>query len=202
MALIIQIALGILLGFLLIEYREQLGRWALLGVKVLFGAIIFGAVITTISYLPEAVGVTAAKLPDRLARIGEGLALLPGVLLLFVVVGTGTYGFILIVRKALRGRWNLGAEPASFILLGFVNVLLIWPVDLYLQWQTPYGEFYRSVDRWSRDSGLADAGASLLSFSLTLWPWLIILAGRRFGIEFSPKDVPKAPETAGHEEAD
>lgn len=184
MVLIFQIAVGILLGFLLIEYRHTLGRWALLALKLALGAVVGVAVGTALSYVPSAVGLTSDSTPDWLIRLGEKLLMLPTIVALFAILGTGTYGFVLLVRKALR-RWPyIGGEPGSFIFLGFLNVLLIWPVDLYLQWNTPYGEFYRSLDRWSRQAGYADSIASLLSFSLTLWPWIVILIARRFGVEF------------------
>lgn len=199
MTLIIQIALGILLGFLLIEYRSKLAGWTLLGLKGLLALVAVAAVVTAISYLPDAIGVTASRLLDRLARIGEKLILLPGIVLLFAVLWAGTYGFVLIARKVFR-RWpHMGEELGSFIFLGLLNVLMIWPLDLYLQWQTPYGDFYRSVDKWSREAGFADAAASFLSFSLTLWPWVVILIAQRLGVEFRRDEAAPAIMQGEHE---
>ncbi len=187
MALIVQIALGILLGFLLIEYRHKLGRWALLGLKVVFGAAVGVALGTALSYAPAAVGITPDGAPEWLVRLGRVLktALLAAPIL--VISLFGAYGLFALARKAFW-RW-FKLQPDIGVLLGFLFLswLIVWPLDVYLRFYSPLGEVYRASDQWSRRNGYDDLLGALLSFSLTLWPWVILLVGGRLGMDFYPQ---------------
>lgn len=193
LTLIIQIALGIFLGYLLIEHRARLGRWVILGLKLFLGLVALTALITAAAYILDALGSALPSVSPKLSRAGEKLSILVFALPLLAIVLFGAYGLSLLIKKLVR-RW-VRLEPGGIMLLWmtFLSLLIVWPVDLYLRWNTPYGDLYHSVDEWSRQNGYADLLGGLLSFSLALWPWLVILIASRFGVEFfEKKEAPPA----------
>lgn len=192
MALIIQIALGILLGFLLIEYRHKLGRWALLGLKIIFGAVVGVAVVSALSYLPAAAGTAVSDPPDWLIRIGRVVKTAIAAMPIMVIGLFGAYGLFALARRILS-RW-FTLWPTAGVILGFLflNMLIIWPIDVYLRHYTTLGTVYRTLGRWSWENGYQDLFGGLLSFSLGLWPWVIIWVFTRLGVDFFPKHVPPA----------
>lgn len=185
MALIIQIALGILLGYLLIEHRSRLGEWALVAGKVLLFLAGCAVAFVLAKYIATSVGNSLTVSPDWLSRQWVGVKRLALMVPLLIVLVLGAYGFYLMTRKLLSRWMRFSDDPLLYILLGTLNVLIIWPVDLFLRSHTVYGEAYRSADLWSRQNGYADSIGGLMAFSLTLWPWLIILPARKFGVDFS-----------------
>jgi len=193
--LIIQIALGMFLGYLLIEHRVRLGRWAVLAVKVALAVVALAALITAFAYIFQSAGSAMPDVSARLSRVGEKLTTLVLALPLLAVILIGAFGLFLFVRKMVRRWFRIEAAIATILIMSFLSALIVWPIDLYLQWNTPYGDIYRSVDAWSRRNGYADLFGGLLSFSLTLWPWPIIFIGNRFGVNFFDERaaLPNAP---------
>ncbi|MCL6251295.1 hypothetical protein M3P36_09620 [Altererythrobacter sp. KTW20L] len=193
MTLIIQIALGIFLGYLLIEHRARLGNWAIFALKLVLGLVAITVLITAAVDLLDALGSAMPEVSSKLSRVGEKLSILVFALPLLAVILFGAYGLCLLIKRLIRRWFRLEPDIITLLWMSFLSALIIWPVDLYLQWNTPYGDISRSVDAWSRQNGYADLFGGLLSFSLALWPWLVIFIGGRFGVEFfEKKQVPPA----------
>lgn len=184
LTLIIQISLGILLGYLLIEHRARLGQWAIVALKFAMCLVAVAVLITASVYSLNSVGSVMPNVSAKLSQIGKILTMIVFVFPLIAVILFGGYGLSVLTKKIV-GRWiQIEPELNTILLMSFLCTLIVWPIDLYLLFNTPYGDFYRSIDQWSRRNGYADLFSSLMSFSLTLWPWLVIFIGSRFGVKF------------------
>lgn len=185
MTLIIQIALGILLGYLLIEHRSRLGEWAWVALRAVLWLAALAAAFAAVVYISSSVGGAIATAPEWLGSLWDSTKRLLLVAVVMSVMVTGAYGFILLVRKLVARWFRLPDDMYLYTALGVINILMIWPADLYLRSHPVLGELYRSADLWSRENGFSDSVEGMLSFSLTLWPWPVIWIARRFGVDFA-----------------
>lgn len=184
MVLIIQIALGILLGFLLIEYRQRLGRWALGALKVCLAFVAIAAVVTVVAYLMSFAGLSGSDAPKWLAQVRSLARVLVGLVLFLVLFVFGAMGLLLLVRKVI-GRWvKIEVGPEALVVMGIIGVLLTWPIAHLLNSLTPYEELVAALQRWDRENGFGGDGYALVNLSLVLWPWAIILVAERFDVDF------------------
>lgn len=149
MVLVIQIALGILLGYLLIEHRSNVGRGAVIALQIALGLTFIGVVIWGAAEAIQWFTEISPGSPSRLSRIWSGLETLLGAILFLVLIIIGALGFYFLVAMTLS-RWiRLPSSLGVIAALGFLNVLLLIPVELFLR-KSPYGAWYRAADNWSR----------------------------------------------------
>lgn len=202
MTLIIQIALGILLGYLLIEHRHRLGRWGVVALKALGFLVALAVAGYLAAYVLSALGVSASNAPKWVTTLWYIGLLLLGLFSYLIIFVFGGFGLILVTRVCI-GRWvNIKEGPELLLIMGILGVLLTWPIGFLLETFTPYGEWLSSVDLWASQNDLRDWPAGLMSLSLVLWPWIVILVGERFGVDFYQEERASSSEAKPEVSAD
>lgn len=177
MLLIIQIALGIVLGFLLIQYHQQIGRglrMTLLFLVAITAVVFFGWVGSEIT--------TSLSESGLWVRAWNALASMILPLLCLAIVAFAGLGFQFLIEMKWPTRTDKARDDSSWpiLLYGFANALLTTLAYYGLAAFTPLGNVGDFIDSYGRANGWAD-GLTVLSFSLaTLWPWLVLLLIRKF----------------------
>jgi hypothetical protein len=188
MLLIIQIAAGIVLGFVIITYRAALLRY----IKWIAAFVAILALIGLAVWIgSEAVGLAEPYLGKIISKIG----MIIGVLVLFGVGALGGLSFReLVYQLGWRKRRpsTIGGPPESAVILAsLANILLVYAISWPILQFTLVGGWYESIDQWSRENGFADGGALLATAIFWLWPALPLwLLNRRksYGSEGSQHD--------------
>lgn len=173
MFLIVQIALGIVLGFLLIQYHRQIGHgiWLLLSLLLAIAVVVFFVWVGN-----EA--VSSITEDGALMRFWRGLTSMVIPLLALVIVAAGGLGFQFLVEMWRKPKPKAAEDETSWPILMYslANCVLITFVYYGLAAFTPLGVVGDSIDSYSRANGWQD-GLSVLAFAaVTLWPWLALLA--------------------------
>lgn len=181
MLLVVQIAAGILLGYILIENRGRL-------LKVLGWLSVAAVVLGVAGFASFAVGNLASSYGvsayGALHKLWSLLWTLVGVLIFLAVWLSGGAGIILL-RERIFGSSAAAVEPtpdnkAGFFWLWFCSIingalvaLAAWPLLEY----TWAGTAYEAIDGWSRSHGLDDGLTVASSLPFLLWPyaalWLV-----------------------------
>lgn len=187
MTLIFQIAVGILLGYLLIEHRHRLGKWTLSFLKAALAML----VLVLIGWgLSTAVSGSASVVSENWTTIIGKVVSFSTVILILVMFVFGGGGLTKLLKFAFP---KLEFENFALILISMLNVAIVWLAEIALRKVTAFDGIYRSVEQWSWSNGYQDSGPAILSFGLCLWPWVIIAALRLARIEV-PKIWVEEPE--------
>lgn len=175
MLLIIQIGLGILLGFLLIQYHRQLGRF----ITGLAAMAILAGLLMAVGYAGHEV-LTAPAITEPASRFWSKLSSLAVPLFCIIISAVGGAGAMILWAM----KWPPAPRPTDskdddvgrITIFTFGNAAITAVVYSTLAWLTPLGQVGDAVERYSRAQGWADA-LPVVSFSLmTLWPWVVLLA--------------------------
>ncbi|WP_374394395.1 hypothetical protein [Sphingopyxis sp.] len=172
MILVLQIAAGIVLAYLVIRFRHT--AWAL-AVGLLTIAAIVAVVI--------GVSAGASYVADTIPIDWEKIVTLAAVIPLFGLAGIGAYGLLTLFRITF-GTERPSAEGDGcypvLLLFGFLNMLILAAVSAAVDAafpNNPIGRLSRAIDEWSRAAGQKDLGSSIFGAALmAMWPWLIIFS--------------------------
>lgn len=181
MWLIIQIALGIALGYALIHHHRALLRWAKRLVVIAFVLVMFAAAIWAVS-----TGISAGKEYFAVSQDGARILVKAGQFLfalfffgLFISGFAGLGALFDDVEPSFaagsKAPWY--RKAASFLIAIFLLLSgFAWGFPIFEN--TPVGEVHDAVDRWSRSNGYADLGPMALYGITYQWPWAVWLIKR------------------------
>jgi hypothetical protein len=184
MFLIVQIALGIVLGFLLIQYHRQIGHgiWLLLSLLLAIAVVVFFVWVGS-----EA--VSSITEDGALMRFWRGLTSMVIPLLALVIAAAGGLGFQFLVEMWRKPKPKTAEKEADWpiVLYSLANGVLVTLVYYGLAAITPLGAVGDSIDSYSRANGWQD-GLTVFAFvAVLLWPWPVLFAIKKFA---KPRTLP------------
>ena len=168
MMLVLQIAAGIVLAYLIIRFRHSI--WAL-ALCLLVIAVIVVAVVGA------GAGVTAVaeSLQINWEKVLTAVVVLP----CFALMGIGAYGLLTIFHVAFNTERPKAEGDGCFpvlVLFGFLNAFILTALGLLFP-TNPIAQTAVAINEWSRATGHKDLGSMLFgTFLMAVWPWLILLA--------------------------
>lgn len=199
MMLVLQIAAGIVLAYLIIRFRHT--AWALA-----VGLLAMVAIVAVVVGLSAGASYVAETIPINWDKIVTFVAVIP----IFCLAGIGAYGLLALFHLTFRterpSAEGDGCLPVLFF-FGLLNMLILTAVSVAVGAafpNNPIERLSRAIDGWSRSAGYKDLGSSIFGAALTaIWPWLIIFivigVGRllkRTDTTNQEGDVPEGPPLA------
>lgn len=189
MMLVLQIASGIVLAYLIIKFRHSV--WA-----VAVGLLALAAVIAAIVGIGAGVSAVADQFSIDWGKVVTFASIIP----LFALAGVGAYGLLTLFHITFRTERPRAEGDGCFPVLlffGILNMLILAASAAAIEAafpNNPIGRLAQSVDDWSRAAGHKDLGSSLFGTALmAIWPWLIfsilLTIARIRGRPFA--DIPK-----------
>lgn len=175
MLLVIQVAAGIVLAYLVIRFRHSL--FAVAATIAVVGVVIAALV---------ALSAGASLLADRIHINWEKVATTAGVIPLFAFAGIGAYGLLTLFRTIFDTERPSADGDGCFPVLGLfalLNMAILVVTTVAVEAivpNNPISRLGRAIDQWSRSSGYKDLGSTLFATGMmAVWPWaiLLILAG-------------------------
>lgn len=169
MMLVLQIAAGIVLAYLIIRFRHSV--WT-----VAVGVLALAAIIAAI----VGIGAGVSAVADETSIDWEKVVTFASIIPLFALGGIGAYGLLTLFHITFRTERPRvegdGCFPVLFF-FGILNMLILaagaTAVEAVFP-NNPIGRLAQSVDDWSRSAGHKDLGSSLFGTALmAIWPWLI-----------------------------
>lgn len=168
MMLVLQIAAGIVLAYLIIRFRHSI--WALT-----LGLLVMAVIVIVV--VGAGAGVTAFA--DSLQINWEKVLTVIVVLPCFALMGVGAYGLLTIFHVAFNTERPRAEGDGCFpvlVLFGFLNAFILTALGLLFP-TNPIAQAAGAINEWSRASGYKDLGSMLFgTFLMATWPWLILLA--------------------------
>lgn len=173
MELILQIALGVFLGYLLIEHRNRLGRWAVLTIKALLALVVLGLTVYSIS-----TAVDFGKDSGWFAAFFNILADLIGTILIaapfLAAIGFIGYSFSAVLNWATRGFVKVANDFGPAYLFGSAPVMLMGLlVSASLMGYDLIDRPFTNLKVWFQDRGISAEWATELSSYVILLPPII-----------------------------
>lgn len=167
--LVLQIASGIVLAYLIIRFRHSV--WA-----VAVGLLALAAIIAAIVGIGAGVSAVADEFSIDWGKVITFASIIP----LFAFAGVGAYGLLTLFHITFRTERPRAEGDGCFPVLlffGILNMLILAAVAAVVEAafpNNPVGRLAQSVDDWSRGAGHKDLGSSLFGTALmAIWPWLI-----------------------------
>lgn len=185
MLLIVQIALGILLGYALIRNYDRIAKLAKPVLWGLLALLILGVVIIAGSLAMDAANDAIANNPKLSRLLETGLYIAVGAVCLGIFA-IGASAFASLVDEVapdffkdldVKGPWWKRLVGIA-LLLGFLSSGLFWSLPIFEG--TAIGTVLDDIDEWSRSNGYKDAGSTLFVAITYLWPIPVLLAWRRW----------------------
>lgn len=182
MMLIFQIAAGIVLGYIAIQYHVLLLRWLRPALSIVLTLVISGAIVWAIVGLGGAAHdwLTASPQGQRLwSKLGSL------VLALIFLAGWvwGLFGLLLLSAEVLpiervgKERAGLNKFFAVIAALLYLATGVLWELPVFRE--TVIGEIYWGVDQWSRSNGWADTGQMIVLTLTYQWSWIAYVVVRK-----------------------
>lgn len=170
--LVLQIAAGIVLAYLIIRFRHSV--WA-----VALGLLTIAAIIAAVVGIGAGVSAVAGEVSINWDKVVTFASIVP----LFALGGVGSYGLLTLFHIAFRTERPRAEGDGCFPVLlffGILNMLILAAVAAAVEAvfpNNPIGRLAQAVDDWSRGAGHKDLGSTLFGTALmAAWPWLIFLA--------------------------
>lgn len=166
--LVLQIAAGIVLAYLVIRFRHSV--WA-----VTAGIVSLAVIVAVVLGLSAGAGAIAEHVPINWAKVLSAVVVLP----CFALMGIGAYGLLTIFHVAFNTERPKAEGNGCFpvlVLFGFLNAFILTVLGLIFP-TNPIAQTAGAINEWSRAAGHKDLGSMLFgTFLMAVWPWLILLA--------------------------
>jgi hypothetical protein len=171
MILVLQIAAGIVLAYLVIRFRHTF--WALA-----IGLLALAAIVAVVAGVSAGASYVADTIPINWEKVITFVSIIP----LFGLAGIGAYGLLTLFRITFRTERPSAEGDGCLPVLSFfgiLNMMILAAVAVAVEAVFPDNPIRRAaeaIDDWSRSAGHKDLGSTLLGTALmAIWPWLIIL---------------------------
>lgn len=165
--LVLQIAAGIVLAYLIIRFRHSV--WA-----VAIAIVSVGVIVAVVWGLGAGAGAIAENIPINWEKVLTLVVVLP----CFVLAGVGAYGLLTIFHIAFKTERPKAEGDGCFpvlLLFAVLNMLILALLGVAFP-TNPIARLAEGIDHWSRSSGHKDLGSTLFGSALmAVWPWLILL---------------------------
>lgn len=172
MILVLQIAAGIVLAYLIIRFRHT--AWALA-----VGLLSIVAIIAVVAGLGAGASYVAEANSINWAKVVTFVSVIP----VLGLAGIGAYGLLTLFRIAFRTERPSTEGDGCFPVLGLfalMNMLILAAASAAVEAMYPDNPISRvagAVNDWSRATGHKDLGSMLFGTAMmALWPWLIFAA--------------------------
>lgn len=176
MTLVLQIAAGIVLGYLIIRFRHSV--WAIFSVLAVVALIV--AVVAGLSAgvgaLSEEIGINWEIAWDKVLNVASMIPI-------FALAGCGAFGLLTLFQILFRTeRPRAEGDGCLPVLLffGFLNAIILTLIAVGIEALfpgNPVTGLANGIDEWSRSAGYKDLGSVLFGTAMmALWPWLVIAA--------------------------
>jgi hypothetical protein len=182
MMLILQIAAGIVLGYLVILYHVVLLRWLKSMLSVLLTLVVVGAIVWVIVGLADTAHdwITASPQGQRVwSKLGSfGLAMI-----FLAGWAWGLFGLLLLSDEMLpseRVGKRLAGMKQSYAVIAAILYLatgVFWELPIFRE--TVIGDIYWGADDWSRSNGWADTGQMMILTLTYQWSWIVYVLVRK-----------------------
>lgn len=195
MMLIFQIAAGIVLGYIVIQYHVVLLRWLKSALSVVLTITVLGAMVWGIVSLGGTAHDWVATSPQG-QRILSTLGSLALALIFLGGFAWGLFGLLLLsvevlpIERVTNRRAGLNKFFAVIAALLYLATGVLWELPVFQG--TMIGDIYWGMDEWSRSNGWADTGQMIVLTLTYQWSWIAYVVVRKLRGKPLFEDAPLA----------